>query len=84
MNKEEKELLKLFQCEDIRFKEEDFAQMFTETLEVRLFFVNENQAFTDGTNIVVDPSLFDLFCDTEAQMRTEQFFNMNNEISTDK
>ena len=28
--------------------------------------------------------LFDLFCDTEAQIRTEQFFNMNNEISTDK
>lgn len=47
MNKQDKEVLKLFQTEDNRKIEEDFASMLSENPNLRLFFINENQAYTD-------------------------------------
>ena len=72
MTREEKKLLQKFQCEQNRTFEESFARMFSERNDVRLFFVNENQAFTDGRNIVVDPAWDELFCDVNALSNTEK------------
>ena len=83
MKKEEKKLLKLFQCDFNRSIEEDFAQVFTEHDYVRLFFINENQAFTDGQNIVVDPSMDEMFADKEAIVNTENWLKIEHVISND-
>lgn len=48
MEKEDQELLTRFQCDYNRIAEETFARTLTENERVRLFFINENQAFTDG------------------------------------
>ena len=66
MNKKEKEILRKFQWEENREYEEGFAQTLSENEKVRLFFINENQAFTDGSNIVVDPAFREIFTDREA------------------
>ena len=54
MQKQDREILKIFQTEDNRKIEEDFASMLSENPNLRLFFINENQAYTDGKNIVVE------------------------------
>ena len=51
MQKQDREILKIFQTEDNRKIEEDFASMLSENPNLRLFFINENQAYTDGKNI---------------------------------
>lgn len=75
MKKEAKEVLKQFQCDYIRILEETFAQTLSENEQVRLFFINENQAFTDGRNIVVDPASDELFCDQPALQKTGAFLH---------
>lgn len=89
MDKEAKKILKQFQNEIIRLNEENFAQILSEKDDVKLFFINEDQAFTDGTNIVVDPSFGDLFCDRVGLQKIcdflkwdfEEFFDMWNALS---
>ena len=73
MKKEAREVLKQFQCDYIRILEENFAQTLSENEQVRLFFINENQAFTDGRNIVVDPAEEELFCDRSALQKTGEY-----------
>lgn len=73
MEKKAKEVLKQFQCDSIRRLEETFAQTLAEDEQVRLFFINENQAFTDGRNIVVDPADDGLFCDAPVLEKTGAF-----------
>ncbi len=63
MNKDAEKTLKLFQCDFNRSIEENFAQVLSENEKVRLFFINENQSFTDGQNIVVDPGIGEAFAD---------------------
>ena len=75
MKKDAKEVLKQFQCDYIRILEETFAQTLSENEQVRLFFINENQAFTDGRNIVVDPANDELFCDQTALQKTGAFLH---------
>lgn len=75
MKKEAKEVLKQFQCDYIRILEETFAQTLSESEQVKLFFINENQAFTDGRNIVVDPANDELFCDQTALQKTGAFLH---------
>lgn len=70
-----KEVLKQFQCDHIRTLEEIFAQTFSENENVRLFFVNEDQAFTDGRNIIVDPAILGIYADKNALIKTGQFLN---------
>lgn len=79
-----KKILKLYQCEFNRNIEENFASILAERSDLRLFFVNENQAFTDGVNIVVDPANDELFCDTEALRNTEDFLRLTHIISEDR
>jgi len=84
MNKQDKDVLKIFQTEDNRKIEEDFASMLSENPNLRLFFINENQAYTDGKNIVVDPADDELFCDSIALKKTEEFLGFPQSISTDR
>ncbi len=83
MNNEMAETLRLFQCDFNRGIEEDFARTLTENDNVRLFFVNENSAFTDGRNIVVDPAMDEVFADTRALERAEDFMKLPRSISKD-
>ncbi|MGN1119696.1 MAG: hypothetical protein ACI4Q4_05020, partial [Oscillospiraceae bacterium] len=68
--KDEEQLLKLFQSESNRRSEEEFARIFTENDTVRVAFINEDRAFTDGRNIVVDPAMDKLFSDEYAIKNT--------------
>ena len=73
---DEEELLKLFQSEENRRAEEEFARIFTENDNVRVAFINEDRAFTDGRNIVVDPAEDKLFSDREAIAKTLKFLHL--------
>lgn len=75
MNKLSEGILRRFQCDYIRMLEENFAQTLAENENVRLFFINENRAFTDGRNIVVDPASDGLFYDITALQRTSEYMN---------
>ena len=79
-----KKILKLYQCEFNRNIEENFASILAERGDLRLFFVNENHAFTDGVNIVVDPANDELFCDTDALLNTEDFLGLTHKVSKDQ
>lgn len=68
----EEELLKLFQSEANRRAEEEFARIFTENDNVRVAFINEDRAFTDGRNIVVDPAGDKLFSDKRSTTKSRQ------------
>lgn len=72
MNSEDKRILKLFQCEDNRLKEQDFARGFTQNKNVNLAFINEGRAFTDGINITVDPADDNVFADDRALQLTSE------------
>lgn len=78
---EEEELLKLFQSEQNRRAEEEFARIFTERDNVRVAFINEDRAFTDGRNIVVDPASDKLFSDSEAIDNTLGFLHLPKKCS---
>lgn len=84
MNKQDKEILKIYQTENSRKLEENFASMLSENQNIRLFFINENQAYTDGKNIVVDPANDELFCDYIALKNTEEFLGIPQSCSLDK
>lgn len=83
MNKEAKKVLKQFQCDYIRRSEEVFAQTLAENEQVRLFFINEDQAFTDGRNIVVDPALNGIFCDKVALESAREFLDWPQDVLDD-
>ena len=83
MNRNDKKILQQFQCNFNRNIEETFAQVLTENDHVRLFFINEDQAFTDGQNIVVDPAIGGVFVDKNALERTEDFMKLERHISAD-
>ncbi len=83
MEKRYQELLAQFQCDYNRIAEETFAQTLAENEKVRLFFINENEAFTDGRNIVVDPAEEELFADREALRRTGEFLGWPNVVLAD-
>lgn len=82
-DKEKEELLERFQCNHIRDIEENFAQTFSENENVRLFFINENEAFTDGKNIVVDPAMADAFSDSACLENTENYLGWPRTVSRD-
>ena len=83
MKSDDKKTLKLFQCDYNRNIEETFAQVLTENEQVRLFFINENQAFTDGRNIIVDPAIGGVFADRKALTHTEDYMKLGRKISSD-
>lgn len=76
-NSEEK-LLRLFQNETNRRAEEEFARIFAEKDDIRVAFINEDRAFTDGRNIVVDPASDKIFSDTDAIKNTLHFLGLTD------
>ena len=82
LTKENKEILNDFQSEHNRIIEEQFSQILTEKSHIRLFFINENRCFTDGRNITIDPAERELFVDKIALSKTEQYLNLDNQISS--
>jgi hypothetical protein len=83
MKRNDKKTLKQFQCDFNLSIEETFAQVLTENEQVRLFFINENQAFTDGRNIIVDPAVGEVFADKKALIRAEDYMQLGRKISSD-
>lgn len=83
MNKDGEKILKNYQSEYLRSVEELFAQILAEKDNLRLFFINENRAFTDGKNIVVDPAEDELFLDFDALYRTEEWMGVPHDLSND-
>lgn len=77
-----RQVLNTFQTEANRLTEESFARAFAESDDVRLFFINEDKAYTDGKNIIVDPSFFDIYKDEECLKKTEDFLNWPHRVST--
>ncbi len=75
------DFLKKFQTERNRLVEESFARAFSEDDEVRLFFINEDKAYTDGRNIVVDPAFHDIYKDDECLKKTEEFLSWPGLVS---
>lgn len=84
MDKASKEQLKLYQSDYTREIEENFAQLLSENQSVRMFFINEDRAFTDGKNIVVDPAAGEIFCDKAALYKTEEWMNISHKMSSDQ
>ena len=76
-----KQFLDKFQTERNRLVEESFARAFSEDDEVRLFFINEDKAYTDGRNIVVDPAFHNIYQDNECLKKTEEFLSWPGLVS---
>ena len=83
MERRNRELFSEFQCDHIRKAEEIFAQTLSENQNVRLFFINDNQAFTDGKVIVVDPAADELFVDEEALEKTGNYLGWPRDVLKD-
>lgn len=84
LSKQAKQILRQFQCDYNRELEEQFAQTFAEEEQLRLFFINENAASTDGRNIIVDPASDELFADRPALQQTEAFLKWSQKsVSAD-
>jgi uncharacterized protein YegL len=76
------DILKKFQCDHNRDIEESFARAFAENDDVNLFFINEDSAYTDGKNIVVDPAFLDIYKDKECLEGTEKKLSWPSLISS--
>jgi hypothetical protein len=83
LKKADTKTLAQFQCEKNRATEELFAQILSERGDLRLFFINENEPYTDGRNIVVDPAYMNLFADRKALGITEQLLCLDGRIGKD-
>ena len=80
---EYKDFLDRFQCERNRLIEESFARAFSETADTNLFFINEDSAYTDGKNIIVDPAEHDIYKDEECLKCTRKFLEWPPEFLAD-
>ena len=61
-----------------------FARMLSENHELRLFYNNGGEAYTDGETIVVDPSIWELFADKEKLRKIGDYLNWPESILADK
>jgi len=83
MDRPVEDILKEFQSDYYRGLEEDFARTLAEDEKVRLFFINEDRAFTDGINVVVDPATHDLYKDEEALENIAKVLQWDESILAD-
>ena len=72
--------LDLILSEDNRILEEKYARELSDNNKVNLFFILENKAFTDGNNIVVDPSADDLYMKTNIIKKAEEKLGITRTI----
>ncbi len=82
MDKKSIKILKEYQCDYNRELEESFARTLSENETLRVFFINENRAFTDGKNIIVDPAINEGFCDMEALKKIQGIMKLPPSFST--
>ena len=73
MEYDDNEILDAFQSDYNREIEESFVNMLCDTEYLKLFFINENEAFTDGRNIIVDPALDEMYKDRTALYKAEEY-----------
>jgi uncharacterized protein YegL len=81
MNEKHKKILRGFLCERNRVVEESFAQILCERADLRLFFINAGESFTDGRNIILDPGVNEFFADSLALRRAEYFLRLEERFS---
>lgn len=67
--------------------EKEFARIFTEKNNINLVFKKCNMAFTDGKNIVIDPTLKNMYKNKVALQKVNEFmlknsFNVNDELES--
>ena len=74
---EQQQAAELFMREDNRLKEERFTRRFTGKDDLALAFIHEDQAFTDGRNITVDPMEDELYADTKALKKTADLLGID-------
>lgn len=67
----DKLVLDKFMSEQNRLIEESFARTFSEK-SIKLFFTNEDLAYTDGKNVIVSPSFLDIYRDRDCVKKTEE------------
>lgn len=84
MDQNAEALLRAFQCDYNRELEENFAKTLCEDDSVRLFFINEDRAYTDGQNIVVDPAHDGFFADDEGLKDTCEFLKWPPVVLADR
>jgi uncharacterized protein YegL len=80
---EAKLVLNQFLQLDSREVEESFCRLLTGKHDVRLFFILENCAYTDGRQIVVDPSIDQLFYDQPALDQVENALKLDLSLASD-
>ncbi|HHU11878.1 MAG TPA: VWA domain-containing protein [Clostridiaceae bacterium] len=83
MPKEAKRLLTVFLSQDSRLVEESFCRLITGRPDTRLFFILEGKAYTDGRQIVVDPTLHNIYFDKPALQRIEAALNTASGLRDD-
>lgn len=66
-----------------RDSEELFARMLSENHELRLYYNNGGEAYTDGETIVVDPSMWELFADKEKLKKISDYLKWPESILAD-
>ena len=77
----EEQLLNKFQSEKNRRREEAFIRLFSERNTLRLFFINDDAAHTDGQNIILDPAYGFIFCDKECLKKSQEFLGWEDTLS---
>lgn len=75
MVKNAQKTLEVFQGERNRSREELFAAMFSENPDATLAFINNDQAYTNGTDIVVDPAKKDIYCNVEVLRKSAELLH---------
>ena len=66
-----------------RDSEELFAKMLSENHELKLYYINEGKACTDGNKIIVDPSMWELFADRDKLRKIGEYLNWPDSILSD-
>lgn len=84
MEYDDNEILDAFQSDYNREIEESFVNMLCDTEYLKLFFINENEAFTDGRNIIVDPALDEMYKDRTALYKAEEYLGCEHKLCEDK
>lgn len=82
LSEEHKKILEHF-SKYSRDSEELFAKMLSENHELKLYYINEGRACTDGNKIVVDPAMWELFADREKLRKIGEYLNWPESILAD-
>ena len=77
------EVINIILSEKNRLLEEEYAKSICKKDNIKLFFILENKAFTNGEDIIVDPTLDKLYMEKQIIKRAEEELNIDNTICDD-